>query len=101
MNAALIVEPDDPGGDPRQNRFRESGSLAELAVGFDQASLLSVDLAGHAVEGAAQDTDLMARRRRLDACRQVALSHPFGDRDQVADGTHQLGRQGEADPHRR
>ena len=43
----------------------------------------------------------MARRRRLDACRQVAFSHPFGDRDQVADGTRQLGRQGEADPRRR
>ena len=41
-------------------RLTGSIALSELAVGFDQASLLGVDLAGHAVEGAAQSSDLVA-----------------------------------------
>ena len=101
VDASLPIEADDPGGDAGKDGLRETPAFVELAIGLDEAAPLAFELAGHAVEGAIQDADLVAGNVGVDTCREVAVAHPLGRRDQVADGAHKLGGQCQPQPHRR
>ena len=67
VDAALVVETDDPGGNAGQNRFREAPPFIKFTVGFDQSMLLGFDFTGHAVKGPAQGADLIGTAGGVDA----------------------------------
>ena len=100
LDAALGIEPDDAGGHARQYRFGEPSPRVELAVGLDEFAALGSQLLGHTVEGAAQAGDLVVARAFLDARVEVAPAHLLGGGDEVAYRPRELGREGEAEPHR-
>jgi hypothetical protein len=62
-DAPLLVEADDPGRDAREHGLGEAPPRVELLIGVDQLAALVLQLQRHAVEGAAEDGDLVVVRR--------------------------------------
>ena len=98
IDAPVDVQTDNAGGHTGEHGFHEPAPFVQLTVGLHQARLLAFQLAGHAVKGTAQGAQFVGAGGGLDAHAQVPFAHPFGGRDQVADGPSELGRLRHADP---
>ena len=60
IDAPCSSRPITPAETPASTAFGEPAALVELVVGFTSSFALALDLLGHAVEGAAEDADLVA-----------------------------------------
>ena len=97
----LRIEADDPGGDPGEHRLGEASAVVELQVGVLQRLLLTVDLAGHAIEGTAERADLVVAPGLGDTRRELAGPDPVGGGDEPADRPGDPVGELEAEPDRR
>src|SRR3546814_11317154 len=78
VDAAVLVEADDPCRYAAQHRLDEAVAVVELLVGLEQGVLLALQLAGHLVDGARQVADLVTPRRAEHASPEFALAYPLG-----------------------
>ena len=87
-DVAGVVEADDAGADPGQHGFGEPAAVVELGVGLLQCGLLLAQARGHAVEGAAQERNLVAVGAESSLAhphRQIAAPDAFGGVDEFDD----------------
>jgi hypothetical protein len=89
LDAALAVEADHARGDARQDRVEEAPAPLRLRVRRDQRVALGLHLAGHVVEGVAEERDLVLAVLDVDPDVEVALPHPLGGGGEPA---HRLGQ---------
>ena len=78
MDAACLIQADDPCRNTAQNRFGKTHALVQLPVGLYQALLLCLQLGCHFVEGPSQCTDFIGAGGFLDTGPQLATGDPFG-----------------------
>ncbi len=98
FDPALPIESDHARGHAGQHGLAEAAAFVQFPVGFDQFGALGRELAGHAVEGARQGVEFVARGlvAGFDPGRQIAFADPFGGVDQPDDRRGQL--RGETEP---
>ena len=101
VDTPVGVEADDAGRNAGKHGLDEAPSGIDLMVRLDHLAPLALELAGHAVEGAAQGPQLVARRPLGHPRREVPRPHPLGGGDQAADRPCQLVGEEQTDPDRR
>src|SRR6202789_2961569 len=82
-DAALAAQADDAGADAGQHRFGEPPPHVDLVARIDQFATLAAQLRRHAVEGMAQNADLVVVALDGDARAQIAFGNAFGGIDQL------------------
>ena len=99
VDGRIGVQPYDACRYAAQHCFREPSSLVEVAIRQQQARLLALQLAGHAIEGAAEHREFADRRHRLHTHGHIPVPHPLRSRDQAADRSRDMCSKRESHPH--
>src|SRR3546814_9826234 len=70
-DAMIRADRDDGGGDAAEHRLDEAAACLQLLIGIDECARLTLQLFGHAVEGARQHGDFIVTFRGFDAHRKI------------------------------
>ena len=94
----ILVETDDPGGNPAENRLGEFTAPVDLHIRLHQLFAASHQLVEHAVEGQAKPRNLVQFETGRHPFRQIAAAHLLGNRNHRAQRFDDGCREIETDP---